>query len=134
MDIAHGFDAMVLGVDQIVIITNLPEPSGAELARYGLFQHLDGDGQRLSLGFTDQQVNVFRHDDEGNDVKAIPFTGRFKNIHEMITGDGGVEELSPTITGEGDEVKTMRVRIASEAARHDAGIIHQFTESVVARA
>ena len=134
MDIAHGFDSMVLGVNQVVIVADLPELSGAEFARYGLLQHLHGDGQRLAFWFANQQVNVFRHDHEGDDVKAIPFTGGFKDMHELVTGDGGVEELSPAITGEGDEVQTMRVRVASEAARHDAGIVHQFLKSVVARA
>jgi hypothetical protein len=45
-------------------------------------------------------------------------------MNEMVTGADGVEKLSAAITGERDEVKAMCVRIASEAARHDAGILN----------
>jgi hypothetical protein len=44
----------------------------------------------------------------------------------MTTGYAGLEELLPAIAREGDEVERVRIWKASEAAWHDAGMVHLF--------
>jgi hypothetical protein len=72
------------------------------------------------------------HDYEGDHIERVPLARAFQCADEMIAGDCGLEELLTSVTRERDEVKAVRVRKASEAAWHDAGMVHLLVKSVVA--
>ena len=65
--------------------------------------------QPTSLAESDQDVNVFGHDDEA-ETQAITFRSDFfQKVDDDSLATILIEQLSTTVTGERDEVRRLRV-------------------------
>jgi hypothetical protein len=116
------FDALVVGEDVEVVVTDLPEGSwGGELGD-GELEGLDGFGKRLGFGFAQEKVDVFGHDDVAEDIEVVASAGGFEGFEEEVAGGGGVEVGEAVITTEGEEVVVAFSLIAMEALGH-GGIV-----------
>ncbi len=108
-----------------VVVARLPEGRIGRVlnfVRYVLFQHLKRDCQSAALGFGQQQVDVFRHDDVSDDEKSVPAADLLKSLFEDVARLRRREQWCPTITTESDEVKVAGLLETVESAGHQTNL------------
>ncbi len=86
--------------------------SAARAARYSLLEYFNNFRWANAAGFTDQQVNMFGHDDVAREGQAVPGAILLENLDGKISGAGGAKQGPALIATKGDE---MQVVVAGEA-------------------
>ena len=122
MDVTQFLDPLAFGPYRHVVVTNLPAAAltrTAQLPRYHLLQHLDGNRERRALRFADQQMHVLRHHDISVNVHAISAAYPFQIRFEDVAGTWFAELGLTTVATEGDEVQTVRAVKSLQAPGHD---------------
>jgi len=85
VDVPQLLNPLGLARDIEVVIARLPERHALDRAKFAsgiLLEHLQCDGQLAALGFTDQQVNVFRHDYVSYDYEPVTAADSFEDFQE----------------------------------------------------
>ncbi len=104
-----------------VVIARLPEGpivGAREFSRHKLFQHLERGREVTLIGFADEQVNVFGHDDVSEDLKLIPAAATFEFVLEDLFCVCGVEESQTPVATERQEVIATIVLVTLESGGH----------------
>ena len=57
------------------------------------------------MGFAEEEVDVFGHDDVGVEEEVVGTAGSFDDLFEDFFGFGGVEVGETVVATEGDEVE-----------------------------
>jgi hypothetical protein len=83
-----------------------------------LFQNLQRFRWRNFLGFTHQQVNVFRHHHISNNVKSVPRTHFIEYLYKAIARPPRSKKRTSPITTEGHEVKIAQSVITPQRVAH----------------
>ena len=122
MNIAQFLNPFALSEYVEIIVSCLPERldrSIPQLSRHRLFQHLQGKGECGALGFADQQVDVLRHDDITDEVKAVPAANAFECMDHLIAGVCGTQSRGTMIATERDEVQMPSLLVSFESPGHE---------------
>ena len=117
VDVVQFLPALVIVTNIEVVVTFLPEVIAAfadQASRNSLFQRLQRCGQRLPLGFAQQQMYMFRHDDVSVDAEPVTAANPFERFLERMSGLRADEEAFAPIAGEGDEVRLSGMVITLE--------------------
>ena len=72
--------------------------------RNPLLQHLHYHGNGISFRFTDQYVDVLRHDDVSDHVEAVASAHLLEDFQKYIACTGTAQERLALIAARGDEV------------------------------
>jgi hypothetical protein len=114
------FDSLVMGEHIEVVITGLPERTLREAFWDRELEGLKRFGKRnlVVFRFTDEEVNMLRHDDVAEDLEVVPPPGLFERVEEDVSWGWGVELGFTTVAAEGDEVVVTFVVISLETERH----------------
>src|SRR5208283_4260195 len=81
-------------------------------------QGLDGGRELASRRFTDQQRNVFRHDDVSQHYPAITLSYLLQNSEEQVAAPHTPKQPLPVIATESEEVQIVSAVPALQAPRH----------------
>jgi len=100
----------------------LPERSMRGLHRHGELQSLQGFAQCGFLRFTDQQMDVFRHDHVSGNNEVIAEAHRLQGSLEQSAAGRVVKKLLSPITAEGYEMKVASIVIPDQASGHRATV------------
>ena len=79
MDVSQLFDELLVRGDVEVVVAGEPEGFLRVLLGDCALEDCEGCGERLGWGLCDQEVDVFRHDDIGIDLEAVPGSGLFQD-------------------------------------------------------
>ena len=90
--------------------------SCSHAARKSLLEDLDDLRGRNRSGFTDEQVEMFWHDDIADQSEAVARADFLENLHRKIPGAGGGQEWPSLVATKGDEV-VMKCRSPRPAMR-----------------
>lgn len=115
VNVAEFLDALVFTPHGKVVIAWLPETRQcrrAKIARGGLLEHLQDDGEFASFRFTDQQMNMLRHDDVADYAATVPAANTFQRLFEYVPRFFGIEQRHALVATEGDEVQAALVLVA----------------------
>jgi hypothetical protein len=107
-----------------IIVALLPEVSGPidQSPRHALLQRLERIGQRSFLGFADQQVDVFRHDNVAIDPQLeTPSDALKRNFKCMLCQRIG-ERLSATVAAECYKMALPRLLESFQSPRHKTSL------------
>jgi len=83
-----------------------------------IFSDLHGVGDRAAAGLRDQQVNMLRHDHKSIDLHAIKDPCALQRTDKQISKGWIGEVRKPVVTGEGDEVRRMRITETIQSSWH----------------
>jgi hypothetical protein len=126
VDVPQLLDSFGVAPYVEVVITRLPERRSfyhTKFARGILLKHLQRDGQFAALRFTDQQVDMFRHDDIAAHEESIPMAGFFQGLEKTIAGTWSSEQRIAVLTTEGEEMETPSFLVTLETPRHGHSVI-----------
>ena len=73
------------------------------------FEDLEEGGYGSLLGLIGEEMDVLRHEDIGEDEKALQGAGLFEDALKGVFGFGGSEEGFAAVAAEGDEVELAGV-------------------------
>ena len=83
-----------------------------------LFQNLHNNRWVLDLRFTNQQMNVFGHDNVTCHHELIFLSGFFQDFQEKVTSRRGVQKGQSPIAGAGNEMPVALAVDAYQSFRH----------------
>jgi hypothetical protein len=120
VDVAELLDLLACGDDVEVVVASVPEGTGVTLEPLGGFalQNAEGVGEVLPLWFTDQQMDVLRHQDVAKDEKLVSSANLFEGFFEGCTGFVVGKIGLALMTAEGDEVMMTFGLVSLQVARH----------------
>jgi hypothetical protein len=124
MKVAQLVGKAFAGADIVVVITLLPEtrfaPAGCGCPLvHGKFQCLDGLGKQFNVGFRDEQVNVFGHDDIPVDTKPVAPADVLQTLDENILHRDQTKILPAAIATPGEEVGSFCPLISFQPEWHE---------------
>jgi hypothetical protein len=81
------FNPLIVGKDVEVVVTRLPEGSLAETLRDRELEGLERlrEGDLALQRFTDEEMDVLRHDDVPEDFKGVASAGEFEGVEEDVS-------------------------------------------------
>ena len=95
------------GEDVEVVVARLPEVAVRSFEEFGglAFDDSEGGGEGVVLGFVEEEMEVFGHEDVGVEEEVVGAARAFDCSFEDFFGFGGVEVGKAVVTTEGDEVE-----------------------------
>jgi hypothetical protein len=95
------------GEDVEVVIAGLPEVVAGAFEEFGglAFDDSEGGGEGVGFGFTEEEMEVFGHQDVGVEEEVVGAAGAFDCLFEDFFGFWGVEVGKAVVATEGDEVE-----------------------------
>ena len=120
MNVSQLLKKLVVIVDIEIVIALLPEMFrfADEPSRDALLERLDRVGEGAALRLAEQQMNVLGHDDVSEDAHFVSTPDTFQRGRKCLLRFGRVEERASLITGEGNEVRTLRLVETLESPSH----------------
>lgn len=97
-------DPFVVSEDVEIVVAGLPERTFREASGDRDFQGLQSFRQEIVGRFTDEQVNVLRHDDVAEDFELAMAAGALERVEEDVSCGRSVEVGFAVVATEGDEV------------------------------
>lgn len=91
-----------------IVVAGLPERAALRATQalgYVLLQHLQCDGKFGSLGLSQEQMDVLRHDHISGNIKAVPLACIFESFLKYVAGVRGGQSGRAGIATEGDEME-----------------------------
>jgi hypothetical protein len=89
-----------------------------KLSRKTLLEDLQNYRRVGALGFSDEQVDVFGHDDVSNHHEVVTAANLFEGLEEQISSGLCVEERTSLVTAESDEMQISGAVVSSETVGH----------------
>jgi hypothetical protein len=120
MDVPKFLDSLLLVTHVEVVIAALPEVPviSNQLSQDRLLECLDCGCESFVQGFTNQEMNVFRHDHVSVDAQPIAMTRSFQRILEAVSSRRTSEQRLAVITTEGEKVGLPSFLVALQPPRH----------------
>ena len=107
MNVVQLLDSLAFGKDVEVVEAQLPETRAGvrDGARCSLLEDLHGERGISDVGFADQQVDVFGHDDVSEDDELVFLADFFENAQDESASGRFGKKWNASITTEGKEVE-----------------------------
>jgi hypothetical protein len=93
---------------------DLVEDAGGD----ALLENLHHGGERAAIGFAEQQVDVFGHDDVAVNDETVTLASFFEDGEEEITIAGVAEKRAALVATAGNEVEVVVAVVAFQAGGH----------------
>jgi hypothetical protein len=137
MHVTELFDSLAFGPDVEVVIAGLPDVMGHVVEQIGLlkvarsplfrenasgepeFQRLHGQRGSVSVGFTDQQVDVFGHHHKAEDYKTVAAACLFENAKKQVAPASGAQQWLTLIATAGDEMQIAATEESPQGFGHE---------------
>jgi len=116
--VAQLLHPLLFVVNVEIVVPRLPEWPLPALNRHRQFQRLNCFAQKCFLWFTDQKVNMFRHDHISADHKIVTEAHGLQRPLEQAARRRNSEMRKTLITTECDEMKAAALLITNQTLRH----------------
>jgi len=123
MDVAEFLKPFGFGMNVEVVISHKPEWPLIRSLGDGCLQCQDCAVEHCSLGFGNQQMHMFGHHHVAENVKDVASAYRFEGGLEQVTGSRAGKIRKPTVTTEGEEMKSSLLLEPFKSGRHSEGIL-----------